>query len=173
MANMRSKGQTVSFLILLIFLSLLLCGCSSGSAVEFEVEKVEKQGKNLYPIRKEVLEDVKENVNIWINHPERIKEAFTGMALSDFNAARSLDKKEGVKKIRIHENQRFTVVDLHGGNRPQVEYKFFDKSYFVDAKTGKPKTKPYNVERTVTIFLVREGNKWKIDNIVGLPEAIR
>ncbi|MCX7831728.1 MAG: ARC6/PARC6 family protein [Actinobacteria bacterium] len=170
---MRATGKTITIAVLFIILSLVLSGCSSGSAVEFEVEKVEKEGKNLYPLKREVLEDVKENVNIWIKHPERIKEAFTGTALSDFNLARALDKKEGVKRVRVHEDQKFTVMDLHNGERPEVEYKFFDKSYFVDAKTGKPKTRPYNKERTLTIFLVREGNKWKIDNIVGLPEAIR
>lgn len=154
-------------------LSTLLFGCGSQSSVEFEVENVEKEGKNLYPIKQEVLRDVKENVDIWINHPEKIKDAFTGVALSDFQAARALDKKEKVKRVRVHKNQKFTVTDLHNGERPEVEYKFLDMSYFVDLKTGKPKTKPYNKQRTLTIFLTREGNKWKIDNIVGSPEAIR
>lgn len=166
-------GVKKYFLPLLLLLVLLLQGCSSGSSVEFEVENVEKEGKNLYPIKQEVLRDVKENINIWINHPEKIKEAFTGTALTDFQAARALDKKEGVKRIRVHKNQKFTVMDLHDGVRPEVEYKFLDLSYFVYAKTGKPKTKPYNKERTITIFLVREGNKWKIDNMIGSPEALR
>lgn len=87
--------------------------------------------------------------------------------------ARTLDKKEGVKRVRVHENQKFVVLDIGKGVRPQVEYSFLDMSYFVDARTGKPKTKPYNKERKITIFLVREGNRWKIDNMVGAPEALR
>jgi len=168
---MGTRFLTVALLLLLVL--SVITGCSSGSAVEFEVENVEKTGKNLYPLKQQVLNDVKENIDIWINHPEKIEQAFTGTALSDFKAARQLDKKEGVKRVRVHKNQEFKVVDLHDGKRPEVEYKFLDMSYFVDAKTGKLKTKPYNTERRLTIFLVLEGNRWKIDNMVGSSEAIR
>ena len=168
---MGRKIFAVLLLLLLIF--SLFAGCSSGSAVEFEVENVEKTGKNLYPLKQQVLNDVKENIDIWINNPEKIEQAFTGAALSDFKAARQLDRKEGVKRVRVHKKQEFKVIDLHDGKRPEVEYKFLDLSYFVDAKTGKPKTKPYNKERRLTIFLVLEGNRWKINSMVGSTDAIR
>lgn len=167
------RGKAVFLVVLCAILASAVSGCSSGSAVEFEVEKVERKGKNLYPIKQEVLKDAKENIDIWINRPEKIKDAFTGTALNDYSVARTLDKKEGVKRVRVHENQKFVVLDIGKGVRPQVEYSFLDMSYFVDARTGKPKTKPYNKERKITIFLVREGNRWKIDNMVGAPEALR
>lgn len=166
-----------SLLLLAVFVvisSLLLTGCSSGSDIEFEVENSKtEQGKNLKPLRDEIMADVKHAVDIWINHPEKIKEAFTGNALNDFNLARALDKKEGVKRVRVHKNQEFSIVDPDDGKRPQVNYSFLDMSYFVDAKTGKPKTKPYNVKRTITIFLVKDGGRYKIESMVGSPDALR
>ncbi len=165
---------TILFLFSAVVSSFLFTGCSSGSDVEFEVEPVDKkEGENLYPLKKEILDDAKAAVEIWIKNPQKIEEAFTGTALQEYKAARELDKKEGVKKVRVHKDQKFIVVDLKEGKRPQVDYEFLDMSYFVDAKTGKPKTKPYNKKRTVTIFLVKEEGRYKIDSFVGSSEAIR
>lgn len=160
--------------VLVAAAAFALSGCSSGSAVEFEVENQPvKKGENLKPLRDEILQDVKYAVNIWIKKPEKIEEVFTGSALNDFKAARALDKKEGVKVIRVHTDQQFVIADPNDGKRPQINYTFFDKSYFVDAKTGKPKTKPYNKKRTITIFMVKEGGRYKIESMVGTKEAIR
>lgn len=65
------RGKAVFLVVLCAILASAVSGCSSGSAVEFEVEKVERKGKNLYPIKQEVLKDAKENIDIWINRPER------------------------------------------------------------------------------------------------------
>jgi predicted nucleotidyltransferase len=172
------KLSRITLLVLLVAVvvvgSFLIGGCSSGSDIEFEVENAKtEQGKNLKPLRDEIMADVKHAVDIWINHPEKIEEVFTGSALNDFKAARALDKKEGVKRVRVHKNQEFSIADPNDGKRPQLNYKFLDMSYFVDAKTGKPKTKPYNIKRTITIFLVKEGGRYKIESMVGSPDAIR
>jgi hypothetical protein len=155
-------------------LAFLAAGCASGPGVEWQVENVKKkEGANLLPLRNEILKDVKADVAIWIKSPDRIEEAFTGTALNEFRAARDLDRKEGVRVVRVHKNQRFTVLDENDGVRPHVEYRFLDMTYYVDARTGKPKTKPFNKERNLSLFLVRADGKFKIDNMVGNEEAIR
>jgi len=173
-APKRNLTVSLALAILLFMLAFLAAGCASGPGVEWQVENVkQKEGANLLPLRNEILKDAKENIAIWITSPDRIEEAFTGTALNEFRAARDLDKKEGVRVVRVHKNQRFTVFDVNDGIRPQVEYRFLDMTYYVDARTGKPKTKPFNKERTISLFLVRADGKFKIDNMIGSREAIR
>lgn len=151
---------------------LFTSGCSR-EPVEVEVEEVAKTGENLEPLRNKILKDVKYNIQLWIKGDEKkLREAFTENMMNMWREARNLDKKEGVKRVRVHENQKFEPSGLDT-KRPQLTYTFLDKSYFVDARTGKPKTKPYNKERTIIMFLVKEGGRYKIDNMVGEPDALR
>jgi len=169
------RGPAVSILLLVLVGALLMLGgCSSGPGVEWKVEETTtRTGENLLPLRNEILRDVKQDIQIWLSNPSAIEEAFTGNALRDWKAARALDRKESVKVIRVHKNQKFTVMDTADGIRPVVEYKFLDMTYYVDAKTGKPKTKPFNKQRTLSIYLVRQNGKFKIDDMIGSEEAIR
>lgn len=164
-------------LLIIISLSLILFFTLSGckqEAVEVEVEKVAgKKGENLLHIKDEVLKDVKYDIQVWIEgDPEKIETVFTENMMNIWKEARSMDEKEKVKRVRVHENQKFEVSDLTK-SRPSVFYRFIDKSYFVDARTGKPKTKPSNKEHTIALFLTKEDGRYKIDNMVGDSNALR
>lgn len=163
-------------LVILATLTILflMAGCVKKPAVEFQVEQenVDK-GKNLTPLVNKIKQDAEEAIRIWIEEPDRIEEAFTENMMNMWREARRLDEEEGVKRVRVHENQEIKVTYADEGIRPQITYRFFDKSYFVDAKTGKPVTKPYNKERIITIYMVKEGDKYKIDGMIGSEDALR
>lgn len=168
------RSLRVAALAALIAGALLVAGCGGGPGVEWSVEEATtKTGENLTPLNNEILRDARKAVDIWIKHPDRIEEAFTGSALQEFRAARTLDKKDGIRVVRVHKNQRFQVLDINEGVRPYVEYRFLDMSYYVDAKTGKAKTKPFKQERTLAIYMVRNDGVYKIDSMIGAQEAIR
>ncbi len=171
--NFISLFTILSVLSLTSILFLTLSGCRQ-EAIEVEVEKVAgKKGENLRHIKDEVLKDVKYDIQVWIEgDPKKIETVFTENMVNMWKEARSMDAKEEVKRVRVHENQKFEVSDLTK-SRPSVFYSFVDKSYFVDVRTGKPKTKPSNKEHTIAIFLIKEDGRYKIDNMVGDSNAIR
>lgn len=165
------QGTAVALALFALFAA---GGCASNAPVEWTVEETTaKAGANLTSLRNEILKDVKRDIEIWIRSPERIEEAFTGTALNEFRAARALDRREGVRVVRVHRNQNFKVIDENDGVRPYVEYRFLDMSYYVDAKTGKRKAGPFEKQRTISIYLVRNDGVFKIDNMVGNEQALR
>lgn len=168
---MSRKALIIGAVFLVVLAS---SGCARKPAVEFEVEQtVEDRGKNMTPLVRQIQKDAEEAIRIWIEEPERIEEAFTENMMNMWKEARRLDEEEGVRRVRVHENQEIKVTYADDGIRPQITYRFLDKSYFVDAKTGKPKTKPYNKERIITIYMVKEGDRYKIDGMIGSEEALR
>lgn len=172
---MAGRILRVMLLIMVIAVTFsFLPGCGDKPAVEVKVEDInENQGKNVQPLRNKIISDAKKAINIWINEPENVDKVFTDKMMEEWEAARELDKEEGVKRVRVHEDKEFRIVQLNDGKRPQVNYSFFDKSYFVYAETGKQKTEPYNKERTISLFLVKNNGNYKIDSMIGDTEAIR
>ncbi len=167
-------GAIIGIFVLGAMIGAIVGGCSQNR-VTVEVEEAEKQtGKNIASLRNEILEDARDAIGVWIAGEEaEVSSVFTENMMELWGQARALDREEGVRKVRVHEDQRFTIGDINDGVRPSVTYAFRDKSYFVDASSDAQVRTAEDAERTIIMFLVRDGERYKIDNMVGKENAIR
>ncbi|MBS3956100.1 MAG: hypothetical protein KGZ40_00995 [Clostridiales bacterium] len=155
-------------------LASVTTGCRPPAVEVVNVEASEEQGgRNLAPLREQVLADAKLAVEAWLSgDEEQLGAVFTQNMIHEWARARGLDENEGVERVRVHSQQEFTVSDLKE-DRPRVSYKFLDDSYFVDADTGDSVSEPYGLERELVIVLVLDGESYKIDTIIGSADALR
>ncbi len=153
-----------------------LSGCRQSPPVEItRVEVTETQtGRNITPIKDELLETVERAVEAWTEgDAERLSEVFSDRLMAEWEEARELDRQEGVERVRVHSDVKYipTSVDQL---EPRLRYEFLDESYFVDASTGEPVAQPYNIEREIVFTLIRgEDEALRIEQMIGNPEALR
>jgi len=183
---MLFKRTFISIAIMgLIVVPLTVAGCSSGDSnvVEVQVETAQKGAESkdgLDPltrgkVRRQILNDTKENIAIWLKGDiDNLEKAFTKDLFKAYKPQIDKLHAKGQDKIRIHENQDFEVVELkqmHGKLYGTVKYNFTDKSYFISKKTKKTVKGPANTESEIEIKVEEQDGHWKIWSMIGSSEG--
>lgn len=175
MRTLTHIRSAIPLLSLAITMSLM-AGCTSQpgvTSVRVETVEAEKTGRNVAPVRTQLLEDAKRGVELWIEgDPERLPEVFTEKMMDEWRLARELESADGVKKVRVHAGGEFVPTSLDE-EMPRLRYEFVDESYVIDATSGEVVSEPYNVGREVVFAFVKDGDRYKIDTMLGSDDGLR
>lgn len=127
-------------------------------------------------VRRQILNDMRENMDIWLKgDTQNYDKAFSKKLIKIYRE--QLDKlhQRGQDKVRVHENTRMEVVELDSPTVGAVKYYFDEKSYFIDIKTKKitkfVEKAPQGQQSQFEIVVIKEDGRWKIDAMIGAGEA--
>ncbi|MHB8841632.1 MAG: hypothetical protein ACYC56_07570 [Candidatus Aquicultor sp.] len=134
-------------------------------------EKNELTGVKL---KEKITNDLQDDIKLMqAKNPHDYTKGLTGRALRQFQTAYEKDFGGGKIRVRVYKTTDIKVIGMQFGV-PEAIYKFTDNSYYIDAKTRQPVSKPLNVKREWALGLAKDaGDHWKVSLIMGAAKNSR
>lgn len=118
--------------------------------------------------QKLLLKQVAEDLNIITQTTDQVTlaQALTGAALKQTLAQLQQEQQAGKQKVRRYANVKLNFANYTKGVAG-LTVTFIDKSYYLNAKTGRQLTKPSNKPVKILVAVKKDGNRWKIFNLLS------
>lgn len=97
-----------------------------------------------------------------------LKRAFTGIALDQLVSEIAGDQQMGRIKIEVIQDLKVSVGEVQGDGA-RATLTFVDQGYYVDSETKQMIQKPAPTSKKLAASVVKDGDRWKIDNLYASP----